>query len=181
MGHPRRARRGAEQPVPTARQTLVRMLPTCAVLVFGSPIAALVIQGDVGQDDRSSWAPLLYLSVAILTLIVYRFTRAPRPPQNVEVDGYQRRRALIAASQIGDVPTDPAVRKSTGVLACERIEWFVMMVVALVGVIAGMIVYPAPGWGVVWGPLLVGSIVGAFRLRSSLTYLRALHLAPQAN
>jgi hypothetical protein len=167
--------------VPSVRQTFVRMLPTCAVLVFGIPIAALVIQTGAGQDDRSSWTPLLYLSVVALMLIVYRITRAPRPRQDIEVEGAQRRRALTAASQIGEVSTDPAVRKSTGVLACERIEIFALMVAVLIGVIAGIVVHPVPGWGVVWGPALVVGIAGAFHLRSSIAYLRALRLAPQTN
>lgn len=181
MEQPAAHRRDAELPVPAVRQTFVRILPTCAVLVFGIPIAALVIQTGAGQDDRSSWTPLVYLSVVALMLIVYRVTRAPRPRPDIEVDRAQRRRALTAASQVGEVPTDPAVRRTTGVLACERIEVFTIMVAVLIGVIAGIVIHPVPGWGILWGPALVVGIAGAFYLRSSIAYLRALRLAPQAN
>lgn len=181
MKPPVSLRRRAEQPIPTARQTLVRMIPGCAVLMFGIPGAALALPADAAQDDRMPWALLITTAALLLSVIVHRVIRASRPRQDIEVDGAQRRRALAAASQTGEVPTDPAVRVTTGVAACQNIEGFAMMVTALVGTLIGAMVRPElEGW-FVWGPMLVGSIAAAFRLRSSIAYLHALRLAPQAN
>ncbi|WP_188806229.1 hypothetical protein [Citricoccus zhacaiensis] len=163
--------------MPSARRTFVRVLPSCAVLVFGAPIAALALPSDAAQDDRTPWALLVYLCVIVLTVIVHYLTRAPRPRQDPEVDTAQRRRALVAAAETGAVPTDPAVRRTTGVFACERIEIFAVMVSAVVGVLAGSLARPELDWWFIWGPVLVGALASGFRLRSGLSYLRALHPA----
>lgn len=104
-------RRRAEQPIPTARQAIVRMIPSSAVLMFGIPGAALALPADAAQDDRMPWALLITTAALLLAVIVHLVFRAPRRPrQGIVVDRAQRRRALAAASQTGEVPTDPAVR-----------------------------------------------------------------------
>lgn len=156
------------------------MIPSSAVLMFGIPGAALALPADAAQDDRMPWALLITTAALLLAVIVHLVFRAPRRPrQGIVVYRAQRRRALAAASQTGEVPTDPAVRATTGVAACQNVEGFVMMVAALVGILVGAVLrLELEGW-LVWGPVLVGSIAAALRLRSSIAYPHALRLTPQ--
>lgn len=157
------------------------MIPSSAVLMFGIPGAALALPADAAQDDRMPWAFLITTAALLLAVIVHLVCRGPRPRQGIVVDRTQRRRALAAPSQTGEVPTDPAVRATTGVAACQNVEGFVTMVAALVGILVGAVLRPElEGW-LVWGPVLVGSIAAALRLRSSIAYLHALRLTPQPN
>ncbi len=180
MEHHADNQHGTVRPVPTRGRALARTLPACAVAAIGIPLATGALPVAVGS--RTPWALLIILAALVLMPIVHRLTRAPRPRRDRKVDAAQRRTALAVAARTGAVPTEPTVRSAAGVAACATIELFTMMVAFLLGTLVGGFIRPdLEGWWLGLGAALGGVIGYGFRLRSSWSYLQALHHASRSD
>lgn len=163
----------ADDLIPTARQAVVRTLPACAVSVIGIPLSAWFTPRDT-SELRTPWELLIVLAALGLFPIIHRLTRAPRPRFD-DVGRAQWKRALASAARSGSLPSNPEVRTATGVIACNSIEAFMMVVAVLLGTLLGEIVRPEFSWLVLVSGAVALAIGFAFRLRSSWSYLSVLH------
>ncbi|WP_144836738.1 hypothetical protein [Kocuria rosea] len=165
--------------IPTARQTVVRTLPACAVAIIGIPLLAWFTPRDT-SELRTPWELLIVLAALGLFPLIHRLTRAPRPRID-DVGRAQWKRALASAARTRSLPSNPQVRTATGVIACTSIEAFMMVTAILLGTLLGEIVRPEFSWSLPVGGAMALAIGFAFRLRSSWSYLSVLHAEAQGS
>lgn len=166
--------------IPTAGQTVVRTLPACAVALIGIPLMAWLLPQDAAEP-RTPWELLIVFAALGLLVIVHYFAQAPRPRLDKKVGRAQWKRALASASRSDSLPPHPDVRIAAGIVACNIIEGFMVMLAVLLGIIVGGFLRPELSWLAISGGVVGGLIVYAFRLRRGWSYLRILHAEVQAH
>ncbi|WP_062733847.1 hypothetical protein [Kocuria turfanensis] len=155
----------------TAGQMAVRSIPVVLFAVAGPPLVAVVLPDKTGDG----WWLLAIFALFALTWLLQYLVQSPQPRPDKRVSLERWKWALSSVTKNRQVPADPGVRTTAAAVACTEVQAFVVLISFVLGVVLGILVQPdAPCSSFLGAPTGL-TLVSAFRLRRSLTYLRVLH------
>lgn len=156
---------------PTVGQVAVRSIPAVLVAVVGPALMAVALPAGTGDG----WWFLAVFSLFALAGLVQYLVQPSQPRLDKRVSQERWKWALSSVTKTRAVPVDPGVRANAAAVACTEIQMFVVLISFILGVVLGMLIRPEAPWSSFLGAPIGMTLVSAFRLRRSLTYLKVLH------